>query len=165
MACKGFDLHFWNPNKVGKPYAQVLVRDLEFEDEQHSRRLILYPARRTTDKGMTYFRDFHIKQDFRGRYNTWWSNFFQAHCHKEGVFFTKQAQIKMFKYRIWQGNRAEPKISQLGQIIEWGRGVLGMDRNGKPKEIPTYYAFQFTPKLRTKCVTGVNWYQTSVISI
>ena len=115
---RGVDLIFWNPNKVGKPYAQVLVRDLEFEDEQHPRRLILYPTRRTVDKGMPYFRDFQIKQDFRGCYNTWWSNFFKANWHKEGVFFTKGAQSKMFKDRVWQLNRAEPKRNSIGQIVQ-----------------------------------------------
>ena len=30
---RGFDLVFWNPDKVGKPYGQVLVKDLEFPTE------------------------------------------------------------------------------------------------------------------------------------
>ena len=46
--------------------------------------------------------------------------------------------MKMFKDRLWQGNRAESKRNQLGQIIEWRREVWGMDRNGKPKDLPIY---------------------------
>ena len=101
---RSFDLVFWNPDKVGKPYGQVLVKGLEFPEEKHPRRLILYPSRRSVDGGATWFRDFKIKQDFKGRFNTWWSNFFQAHWHKEGVFFSKEAQVIMFKEKAWQKN-------------------------------------------------------------
>ena len=47
---RGIDLIFWNSNKVGKPYAQILVKNLEFNEETLPIRLILYPARRTIDE-------------------------------------------------------------------------------------------------------------------
>ena len=125
---RGFDLIFWNPNKVGKPYAQVLVRDLEFEDEQHSRRLILYPAWRTTDKGMTYFRDFQIKQDFRGRYNTWWSNFFQAHCHKEGCFLLSRPKWRCSKIEFGKGIEQNQSGINLAKLLN---GVESMGNGPK----------------------------------
>ena len=105
---RGFNLVFWNPNKIGKPYGQVLVKDLEFKEEHYPRRLILCPSRRSIDAGATYFRDFKIKQDFRERFNTWWSNLYQTHCHKEGVYFSKELQQKMFQDKLWQKNSAEP---------------------------------------------------------
>ena len=135
---RGFDLVFWNPDKVGKPYGQVLVKDLEFASEKYPRRLILYPSRRTLDGGASWLRDFKIKQDFRGRFNTWWSNFFMAHCHKEGVFFSKEAQVQMFKDKTWHKNCAEPVRNQEGQIVAWGKGVWELNRNGDPKALPVY---------------------------
>ena len=88
--------------------------------------------------GATCFREFKIKQDFCGRFNTWWSNFYQACCHKEGVFFSKELQKKMFRDKLWQKNSAEPVRNEQGQIFVWGKGVRGLDRNGVPKDLPQY---------------------------
>ena len=129
---------FWNPGKVVKSHTQVLVKDLEFADEVFPRRFILYPTRRTIDKGVTYFRDFDIKQDFREWYNIWWSNFYQAYCHKEGVSFCKKSYVKMFKDRLWKKNAAESVRNAKCQITSWGSEVWGLDKDGLPKELPKY---------------------------
>ena len=117
----------------------MLVKDIEFKEEKYPRRLILFPSSRSIDGGATYFRDFKIEQEFRGRYNTWWSNFYTAHSHKEGVFFSKELQQQMFQQKLWQKNGAQPTRNEFGQIIAWGSGVWRLDRNGSPKELPKYF--------------------------
>ena len=121
---------------MGKAYAQVLVKYLEFKEETYPRRLILYPSRRSVDGGATYFRDYK-KKNFIGRYNTWWSNFYMVHWHKEGVFFSKEWQ-QMFQQKSWQKIGAEPIRNEFRQIVSWGRGVWGLYRNSTPKPLPQY---------------------------
>ena len=53
-------------------------------------------------------------------------------------FFSKEAQIRMFKDTLWQKNAAEPVRNVHGQITSRGRGVWGVDKDGRPKELPKY---------------------------
>ena len=129
---------------MGKAYAQVLVKDIEFKEETYPRRLILFPSRRSIDGGATYFRDFKIELEFRGRYNTWWSNFYMAHSHKEGVFFSKELQQQMFQQKLRQKNGAQLTRNEFGQIIAWGRGVWRLDKMVVRRNFPNILENQAT---------------------
>ena len=44
----------------------------------------------------------------------------------------------MFKDRLWWNNYAEPVKNTQDQITVWGRGVWGLDKDGRPMELPKY---------------------------
>ena len=53
--------------------------------------------------------------------------------------FCKEAQVKNVQvYILWQNNSAEPVRNAQDQITAWGRGVWGLNKDGRPKELPKY---------------------------